>query len=70
MKVVVGWPDGETRDIDDVTAFSKAWVGDEYLFVAQHRDGTETHYTGKDLSVISGEEINGTRQTVTEGGGV
>jgi hypothetical protein len=67
MKVVVGWPDGETREVYDVTTFSKSWVGDEWLFVAKHRDGSETHYTGKELSVLSGEEIDGTTQAAVKG---
>lgn len=64
MKLKVAWGDGETRELYDVTSFSNSWAGDEYVFIAHHRDGSETHYTGKELSVVSGEEIDATTQQV------
>lgn len=66
MKLTISWADGEQRTLYDVTAFSRSWQGDEYLLVVTYRDGSEDHYTGRELAVTTGSEISGETHAVEQ----
>lgn len=59
MKLKLEWPDGESRIEYDVTSFGLSWNTDEWVCTLSYRDGSEDVFTGRDLRVVSGEEIHG-----------